>query len=203
MSELGILDERFNEMAFPQKGPQGQAVPAPHGMSVNFYMHPKYDEKRSAEEGRPIYGEHPYVMIMVPGDKDSIVRRPVRTGQNERDDNNRFHNEYVAFVQKEDQPIEGTMLEQWPQITRAQVMELQAIGIRTVEHLGNIKDTALQNYMGLITLKQKATAYLAMVKEEAPMIRLQAEIESRDQQLLSMSQTMKEMQEELRLLKQG
>lgn len=200
MSELSNLDAGFNDMAMPEQTAQQQPR---HGLFVQFYMHPKHDKEKSIEAGRPIYAEVPYLMIMVPGDKASIVRRPVRTGQNPKDDNNRFHNEYVAFIQKEEQPSEGTMLEQWPQINRAQVMELQHIGIKTVEHLAELNDTSLQNYMGLINLKKKAVAYLAIVKDEAPMIRLQAEIDSRDTQMASMQEAMDEMQKELKKLKKG
>ena len=90
--------EGFTDLAFgPDVQTQQPNMPNRHGLYVEFYMHPVQDKAETIKAGRPIYNEKPYVMIMVPGDKASIIRRPVRTGQKPGDDNNRFHNEDVAF----------------------------------------------------------------------------------------------------------
>ncbi len=49
---------------------------------VKFYLHPKLDPGKTAEEGRPIYVEKEYVSIMIPGGRDCTVR-PAR--QNDRE----------------------------------------------------------------------------------------------------------------------
>lgn len=200
MSELQALDESIiqQQTMGQQSNPQ---TPSAHGLFVEFYMFPKQNEEKSNEEGRPIFEEKPYIMIMVPGDKSSIVRRPVRTGMHPKDDNNRFHNEYQAFMQKKDQPLEGTPLAQWPQITRAIVLELEALNVRTVEHLGNMPDTFASQYMGMQDLKQKANKWLELTKSEAPMQQLQAELLERDSLIASQGSAIEALQAELAQMK--
>ncbi len=193
MSELAELDESImNFEPIGGQAPQGQV--APHGLRVEFYMHPALDEKKSNEEGRPIYEELPYVMIMVPGDKSTVVRRPVRKGMHPKSDNNRFRNEYQAFLEKKEQPIQGTLLSEWPQITRAQVMELEYLNIRTVENLADMADGYAQQYMGLNGLKTKAAKWLELTKAEAPMIMLQEALKQKDDQIASQGNAIEELQ---------
>jgi|TARA_R110000822_G_scaffold78819_1_gene188779 hypothetical protein len=193
MSELVAIDDSIRNFE-PIGGQTSQEQAAPHGLRVEFYMHPALDEKKSNEEGRPIYEELPYVMIMVPGDKSTVVRRPVRKGMHAKSDNNRFRNEYQAFLEKKTQPIQGTLLREWPQITRAQVMELEHLNIRTVENLAEMADGYAQQYMGLNSLKTKASKWLELTKAEAPMVMLQAALKEKDEQIASQGNAIEELQ---------
>ena len=198
MSELAALDAQLTDV-----GPQ-QAQPLQrnqHGLYVEFYTNPVQDKKESENQGRPIYRETPYIMIMVPGDKNSVVRRPVLTGQHPRHDNNRFHNEYIAFRNGLVAPIEGTMLSEWPQITRSQVLELQHLGIKTIEHLADLNDSNAGQFMGLSDLKRKAKTYLELTKDDQPLVKMQAELAERDNKIETIENVMSEMQAELAELK--
>jgi hypothetical protein len=200
MSELLALDDSIiQSQMVGQQAPQ--QVASTHGLYVEFYNYPKQNMTKSDEEGRPIFEEMPYIMIMVPGDKSTVVRRPIRTGMHPKDDNNRFHNEYQAFLQKKDQPIEGTLLAQWPQVTRAIVLELEALNVRTVEHLANMPDSFASQYMGLQSLKQQASKWLELTKADAPMQQLQSELAERDNQLAAQGNAIEELQKELAILK--
>ena len=106
MNDLAALDLQANEMINDQLS----GAPTKHGMVVEFYMNSVQDKVESNEQGRPVWHEVPYVMVRVPGQNQQVVRRPVRTGQHPMHDNNRFHNEYVAFLQQKEQPTEGTPL---------------------------------------------------------------------------------------------
>lgn len=172
-----------------------------HGLYVEFYMHPVPDKAETLKQGRPIHKEVAYVMIMIPGDKGAIVRRPVRTGQDKNHDNNRFHNEYVAFVQNKDAPVDGMLLEHWKELNSAQVMDLQHIGIKTVEHLAELNDTVVQKFMGLADLKNRARKHLATSSRGASKKLLEAELEKRDNDMATMRGVMEAMQEELAQLK--
>lgn len=200
MSELAGLDEGFIKMV--TKEPQQQQRSS-HGMYVEFYMHPKEDPEASIDQGRPIFKEVPYIKIMVPGDKNSVVQRPVLTGQHPNHDNNRFHNEYIAFKDGLMTPVEGTILEQWPQITRSQVLELQYLGIMTVEHLANLNDGKAGQFMGLSGLKQKAQKFLDVTALDAPLVQLQEELVERDNKIDTLENAMDEMKNELAELKGG
>jgi hypothetical protein len=199
MSELSALDDSIIQSQMVGQQPQ-QQMPSTHGLYVEFYMHPEQNMEESNKQNRPIFEELPYVMIMVPGDKSTVIRRPVRTGVHPNCDNNRFHNEYVAFLQKEEQPIQGTLLSEWPQITRATCMELEALNVRTVDHLADMPDSLASQYMGMQDLKQKASKWLELTKAEAPMQQLQAELEARDSVIAAQGNAIEDMQEELRKL---
>lgn len=191
--------EGFTELALgPDIGQQQQGqMPNKHGLYVEFYLEAIPDPAKTLEAGHPKFKEVPFVMIMVPGDKTSVIRRPVRTGQHPKHDNNRFHNEYVAFMQKKDAPVDGYPLDQWAALTKSQVLELQHFGFKTVEHLAGITDTNAQKGMGLITLRDKARVFIEASKEGAPLLRMHEELKTRDDLIAALQMQMEEMKAEL------
>ena len=123
---------------------------------VKFEMHPKQNTEKTKEEGRPIFEEVPYVNIMQPGNKDSIIMRPATEM-----DKRRFHKHWRRFEDREDQnPAEGTLLEEWPGVTRSMCEELKFFNVRTVEQLAGMSDSNTQNFMGIGFYKQKAQDYI-------------------------------------------
>lgn len=190
MSELDVLDASAIDMVTSQLTPPQQSQ---HGLHVQFYMHPLQNSTRTLEEGRPIFIETPYVMIMVPGDKDSVVRRPVRMGVGPKDDNIRFAVEFQAFQANKDQPVEGTPLAEWPLITASQIKEMEYFGVRTVENLAGMADVKASQFMGLQDMKKKANEWLTSAKDEAPMVRLNAELALRDNEIEVMRQQLDEL----------
>lgn len=195
--------EGFTELALgPNVGEQQQGqMPNKHGLYVEFYLNAVRDSVATLEAGHPKFKEVPFIMIMVPGDKTSIIRRPVRTGQHRKHDNNRFHNEYIAFLQKKDAPVDGFPLKEWAALTKSQCLELEHFGFKTVEHLANITDTNAQKGMGLITLRDKARLFIEASKEGAPLIRMQEELKGRDDLIAALQMQMDEMKVELGDLK--
>ena len=199
MSELAALDIQANEMV----GDQISGTHTRHGMIVEFYMHSVKDKAASEDQGRPIWNEVPYIMVRVPGQNQQVVRRPIRTGQNPMHDNNRFHNEYIAFLQKKEQPLEGVPLAEWPELNNSQILELAHYGIKTVEHLAEMNDSNTQNAMGLTDLKTKAKRWLASVDSGVPIAKLEAELGERDNQISTLTNVVEEMQKELKKLKKA
>jgi len=145
---------------------------------VRFYSHPKKNLAKSEEEGRPIFEDTDYIEIMQPGNKDSIIRRPA--SQRDKD---RFAEHYRKFqARATEDHVEGTLLSEWPAISRAQVEELRFLNIRTVEQLAQLADSNAQNIMGIQGLKQKAAKYLETAKDQALADRLD-EMEARNREL--------------------
>jgi hypothetical protein len=123
---------------------------------VKFYMHPRKNLQKSKEAGRPIFKEVPYIQIMQPGNKDSIVIRPATDM-----DKARFVEHFRKFEAREDQEaVEGTLLEDWAGITRSQCEELKYLNIRTVEQLAAVSDSNAQGIMGIGFLKEKANKFI-------------------------------------------
>ena len=194
--------EGFTQLAMSSEiQTQQPQMPNKHGLYCEFYLEAVPDSKATLEAGHPKFKEVDYIMIMVPGDKGSIVRRPIRTGQHPEHDNNRFHNEYVAYKQNVKAPMEGLPLSEWPQVTKSQVLELNHFGIKTVEHLAELTDTNAQKFMGVFDLRNKARTYIEASKTDAPFQKLHAEIEVRNEQIGELMAAVEAMKEELAELK--
>jgi hypothetical protein len=130
---------------------------------VKFFMHPRLNQLKTKEMSRPIYEEQAYIQIMQPGNKDAIIIRPAMEM-----DKARFAEHYRKFEARESQDhFEGTLLDEWPGITRSQCEELKFLNIRTVEQLANLTDSNAQNVMGLNMLKQKANEFIEASEKNA------------------------------------
>ncbi len=144
------------------------------GLLVKFYMHPREMKDESAAAGRPVFRDTEYISILVPGSRSEIARRATA------EDKARFAAHYEAFKRRQEMPDEGTPLMQWPPVSRAMVEQLAFFNIKTVEQLANIPDSNMPNIMGLGRLKQVAQQYLAAAAADAPLTKLQSELEERD-----------------------
>ena len=164
-----MIDADSSMIQMAQNAAQGQRF-ADDRVFAQFYMHPRKNEAESLKQGRDIYDEVPYIKIMVPGDKDNIIQRPVRD-----QDKMRFPKQWQAFEANEEAPISGTPLSEWAFVNRGQVEELKFFGIRTVEDLANMPDSQSNKFMGINALKQKAKAFIEDAKMQAPIDELKAE----------------------------
>lgn len=158
---------------------------------VKFEYRPKEDRTQTKIQGRPIFIDTLYVDIRTPGSKDYVCR-PAK----ERDIK-RFPRHYKAFVDrvegKEDQ-IEGTLLTEWPLITRARVEELSFFNVKTVEQLAGMTDANSGQFMGINALKRKAQEWLVTAKDQNAAMHLATELKLRDEMIA-------EMKEEIEALK--
>jgi len=154
-ADMGVTSMAMN-------GPSGR-YRGDENLLVRFYMHPAKDTVASREEGRPIFKEVPYIHIMQPGNKESIIHRKATDM-----DKQRFAEHFRKFEAREDQEaLEGTPLVEWPGITRSQAEELKFYNVLTLEQLAAMSDTNAQNFRGVNELKRRAIAYLEMAEENA------------------------------------
>lgn len=141
-----------------------------NNLLVRFVMHPRMNQARSEEEGRPIFEEVPFVQIMIPGNKESQIFRPAT-----KIDKSRFAEHYRKFEARvQDEAIEGTLLAEWPGITRSQVEELKFFNIKTVEQLASMADSNGVAVMGINGLKQRAQEFLLKANDNRMETELQA-----------------------------
>lgn len=151
-------------------------------LRVQFSTFPHLDQTASDKEGRPIYKEEVYVMIMVPGERD-IVHRPAWAK-----DFARFPRQHQAFVNKQNQDsASGTPLKMLPWLTMGQVKELEYFNCYTVEQLASMPDSTAQKFMQINKLKQLAKDYLQAAKEAAPLTAMRAEMDQKDSQIQALS----------------
>jgi hypothetical protein len=164
---------------------------------VKFGLFPEHDVEASAKEGRPIFKEREYVWIMVPGDKETIVHRPVIRVPG-RSDPERFPQQWQAFLNKQTQETAGgTPLREVSFISSSQVKELEYFNCYTVEQLANMPDSASIKFMAVHKLKQLAKDYLQAAKETAPLTAMRAEMEKKDSQLEVMQRQLDAMAKRL------
>lgn len=107
----------------------------------------------------------PFVRIVIPGDKNTIIEQPVRD-----DHKARFPRQWLYFQMKQNEhdtaPI-GTSLEQWmaddpENLSRGWIEELHILKFVTVEQVATASDLQLQKVgMGGVGLREKAKNYLA------------------------------------------
>ncbi len=192
---LAEADMGMTSMAFQDAGDRD---PSDDQLLVKFFWHPEKDEKASTEEGRPIFREVEYIQIQVPGQKDTIVQRPAFA-----EDKERFPRHWAAFQNKEEMPVSGTPLDQWPRISRAQVEELKYFNIHTVEQLAELSDTNAQNFRAIQNLKREAVAYVEEAKGNAPMVKMAEELEARDNEIDTLKKQMAEMAEDLKAMRES
>lgn len=157
-------------------------------LMVQFEMYPRQNREKTEKEGRPVFEDVEYVKIQTPGDTDNVVHRPVRDF-----DKQRFARQYAAWKLTGQQPSEGTPLEQWPGVTRAQVAELAFFGCRTVEHLANMSDANAQKFMGSAQLRQRARDYLERAKDGAIVVAMRAQLDESENELGAVKRQMAEM----------
>src|ERR1700741_4865537 len=120
-----------------------------------FHIEPVVDAVASAPAGRPIYRNEERVQFIMPGSPNQPVFRV--TDEHRQ----RWAEAYAAFKRGEEMTADGTPLEQWPTLTRAQVLELKAMGVYSVEQASQLPDTAVQRIgRGGYALRERAKAYL-------------------------------------------
>lgn len=161
-----------------------RAATAPQsGVYPQFIMDQVQDMVASEREGRPIFREVERVEIVIPGGA-SLTKHVANVTDEHRQ---RWPKEYDAFKQGHEISPDGTPLEEWPILKRSQVLELKALGFKTVEHVRDMSDQSIQRIgMGGRMLKQRAEIFLDDAERIAATTRLSAENERKDQEIATL-----------------
>lgn len=144
-------------------------------LHVQFFRKPVMHPGASREEGRAVYREVDYIRIMTPGDKLSIIERPV-----DEIDSRRFAARYERWKAGAGDAVQGTPLSSLPNMTPSKVEEYKFFNITTVEQLAGAPDNVGQKFFGFNEDKRRANAFLEVAKGNAPFEKMNAELVSRD-----------------------
>lgn len=155
---------------------------------VKFFIKPRPDREKTLEMGRPIMKDVEYIDIKIPGSRNTGISRPATPK-----DKARFHAHYEAFKGRMEKPTEGTPLIEWPLITRSMCENLAFIHIKTVEQLAGVADNHIQQFMGGLNMKKKAADWLEVAADEAPMLKLKAELAERDERITKMEKQLEQL----------
>lgn len=164
-------------------------------LRVQFDTFPHLDQDASDKEGRPIYKEEVYIMIMVPGERD-IVHRPAWEKDYER-----FPQQYAAFKNKQNQDqASGTPLKVVPWLSLGQVKELEYFNCFTLEQLATMPDSTAQKFLQINKLKQLAKDHLQVAKEAAPLTAMRAEMDQKDGQIAALTNQVSDLAKQVEAL---
>ena len=173
---------------FQGAGNQSFSSPADVKLRVRFFKKAAQDMEATQKEGRPIFMEVEYVQIMVAGDRDTVNVRPATWV-----DKQRFAKQYEDWKTKNSsEQLVGTPLEAWGVLSLAQIEEFRYFGVRTVEHIADLRDDLSQKIMGAQALKQRAGLFIQAGKEAAPMMKMQEELAKRDNDIDTLKKALAE-----------
>ena len=155
-----------------------------------FYFQTDEIPARRLESGQPVYEEIIYISITIPGLSGAVVTRAARES-----DKAEYPVEYAKFKQGADQDgqISGTPLAMWAPMPKSTCLELKFFGIRSVEDLANAADGAIANYRGGREWQRTAKAWLESANDSKHVVRMDAELASRDRQISRLEQTVADM----------
>ena len=181
----------FDIQQFNPNNPYGSDEKIP----VEFYMGVEQDQAATLEAGRPIFKDIECIRIF--NSKDNIIDRPVR-----QTDLKRWPQKYQAWKLTgiSTAGSVGTPLEHWPPLTKSQVEEFKYFKIYTVEQLADMPDSQGTPIPGFQKYKAQARATLEIAKGEAPIMRMQAQLEERDNKIAAMQDQMDKMNKKLEQL---
>lgn len=178
--------------------PDEDQAKADRRLNVRFTLEPRIDHIKTAETGETHYRNIEFVTILIPGDKTLSVHRPVMPS-----DKYRFQSRYESFKRNLTNPIEGTPLAGWPFISPGQVRELEYLNCRTVEELAGMTDTAVQGGAGFLALRQKAQKFLEAQRDNAGLVKLQTQIDAKDNQIAAMQDQIDKLAEAVQKATKG
>lgn len=168
------FDDNMSAFARPNES----RYAADNKLYVEFFRKPVLHPGKSKEEGRAIFEETDYIRIYVPGDKSSVVERPVTYMDAER-----FADRYKKWQAGQSDAVVGTPLSALPGMTPSKVEEYKFFKVMTVEQLAEANDNLGQKFMSFQQDKQRAKNFLEVAKNNAPIEQMNAELQKRDAEI--------------------
>lgn len=162
-------------------------------LSATFYVQAVQDNFQTEKQARPIFKDEIFVRIMIPGRSDLTVEEIAR-----EDHKQRFPRQWAIFQNKNSQEqINGTPVEQWPVLTRAQAEELKALRFYTVEQIADCSDAQITALgMNGNMLRQKARAFLASAQNSAAAQFQAVELAKRDEEIAALKAQMAQLMQQ-------
>lgn len=186
----------FSEIPLPQ--PNENRFTHDARLVVEFYRKPVHMAFKSNEAGRAIYEEVDYIRIYTPGDKSSIIDKPITAL-----DIQRFGDRYNKWKAGQEDAISGTPLTALPGMNPAKVEEYKYFKILTVEHLAEAADNLGQKFIGFQQDKARAKAFLEVAANNAPIEKMNEELQKRDVEIENLRMMVEALQAQAKPVKRA
>lgn len=134
---------------------------------AKFYIQPVLNKNKTKAEGRDIYEDRVYILILCPGQTKTEVRRPMQEL-----DKREYPQAWMDFQAGNKEPqVTGTPIE-YLGLSPSRAKELRAVNIYTVEQMASCADTNARAVgMDFHALKNKAAAYVTKNSPEVEELR--------------------------------
>jgi len=180
----------FPEIPMPR--PDESRYSMDNRLYVEFYRKAVQHEAKSRDAGRAIYDEVDYVRIHTPGDKSSVIERPVSAMDAER-----FADRYSKWKAGQEEAVSGTPLTAMAGMTPAKVEEYRFFKITTIEQLADAADNLGQKFMGFQGDKARAKAFVELANNNAPLEKMNVALQERDATIEALTSRIDAMQQQL------
>ncbi len=161
----------------------------PKKLLPKFYIAPQKNQAKTLKEGRPIYDDVEFIELRIPGNvKDVFVEKVNQKWIEE------YPVEYKHWKATQKQLISGTPLSQYPKMTRSRVMELNALGIMTLEQFAGLTDSQMQGAgMGTRAEIAQVKAFLQAAADTAIVTKQAAELEKQNAEIADLKRQIAEI----------
>lgn len=167
-------------------GSSDQLYRSDDGTALRFYYVPVKNNFQSEKNGRAIYDKCLRVDVLTPGSNESVPSFDLErvyceeagVPLPERGEKYMMYEKQIdAFKRQSGEgTLDGTPLTAWPQLDVAQVANLRAQNIFSVEQLAAVTDTHLNNLgLGARVLRDQAAAFLNSRQFSVPSAQMAAE----------------------------
>jgi hypothetical protein len=185
---------------------------------VRFQRRAMKDATASEKAGRHVDKDVDFVLVTPPYSRDVFeqvatdwlaqMEKEVRNNRLRRDWFERYQANYERWKKGEEMPLDGTPIKGWAVISPAQMTNLIAINILTVEDLAAANEEGLRRIgMGARELQNKAKSWLAQAKDKGPLTMENASLKAENEALKSRAEKaeaqVKELAERIEILQRG
>ena len=130
-------------------------TPEKDGILPRFFVESVENPIATQQQGHPVFFDQERVELLVPGNMLNVPVEIVNDSHRQR-----WPEAYKRFKDGQEMSADGTPLEMWPILKPAQVRELKAMNLFTIEHVANMSDLVGQRMMAGPKLRNLAKAYL-------------------------------------------
>ena len=185
---------------------------------VRFERRPVEDRDASVRQGKFVSKDVDYALVTPPYSRDVFEQvAPEWLAQMQKDSTSgrlplAWYENYVESYERwkrgEEMPLTGTPIKGWAVLSPAQMKNLIALNILTVEDLASINDEGLRRIgMGAADLRDKAKAWLSQTKDKGPLTMENASLKAENAALLAqrgqLEARVKELSERLEVFQRG
>ena len=165
-------------------------------IAVRFYQREMDNQFQTGVEGRPIKYMADFIIIEVPGDRNTIIDTFARD-----EHKTRFPVQWARYQNEKSDggsEIQGTLLRDWPILNAAQAGELKHYKFYTVEQVASASDEQISSIGMMVgtsplAFRDKAKAFLANAKDSALVQQQADELRIRDKEIDGLKQQMQEL----------